>query len=100
MRYHPAMQHSVLAVWFFFFAAGCLAESRGPAYDVKTAASEPTVCTDEQPTGSTITRRVCRSPEQRADDAAAKQSWMNHASPNPLRGDSTYPGVDARHARE
>lgn len=80
--------------------SGCLAESRGPVHDVKSAASEQPVCTDEQPTGSTITRRVCRSPEQRADDAAARQSWMNRWPANPLHGDSTYPGVDARHPRD
>ena len=55
------------------------------------------VCSEETTTGSAIPRRVCRGPEQRANEDAYKQSWMTGFRPNPMRGDSTYPGVDLRH---
>ncbi|HEX3761805.1 MAG TPA: hypothetical protein VHW23_24065 [Kofleriaceae bacterium] len=77
--------------------SACLAESaQGPGAHPK-AAAEATTCQDEQPTGSAIARRVCRGPEQRQSDEAARQSWMTGLRPNPMRGDFTYPGLDARH---
>lgn len=79
--------------------AGCVVESRGSArpYNINKEASAQTVCRDERPTGTAIVHRVCRTPEQRAEDEAARQSWMNHYPPTPLWGDTTYHGVDARH---
>jgi len=77
--------------------SACMAESaQGPGARPKTAA-DATTCQDEQPTGTAITRRVCRGPEQRQSDEAARQSWMTGFHPNPMRGDFTYPGLDARH---
>lgn len=90
------MRRMVLAM--AVLASGCMVESaKAPAYNINQAAAEPTVCRDEQPTGSSFTRRVCRTPEQRAADRAAIQSWGNRYPATPLTGDTTYPGVDARH---
>src|SRR3954463_13843208 len=78
-------------------ASACVAESaHGPGARAPQPADE-TTCRDEQTTGSAIARRVCRGPEQRQNDEAAKQSWMTGWHPNPMRGDFTYPGVDLRH---
>ena len=96
IAYARTMQRTVIAIAVLFTA--CMAESAlGPSYHRTLAAPEATRCQDEQRTGSTITRRVCRSPEQREDEDRAKQSWMNNYPANPLRGDFTYPGLDARH---
>jgi hypothetical protein len=82
--------------------SACMVESaQGPgAHTLETATVGAPVCKDEQATGSMMTRRVCRSPEQRKDEEAAKASWMNRFPQNPLVGDFTYPGLDARHPRE
>jgi hypothetical protein len=91
------MQRTVLALAICLSA--CMAESaQGPgASTLESPASGAPVCKDERATGSLMTRRVCRSPEQLHDEQMAKQTWMNHWPPNPLRGDPTYPGIDARH---
>jgi hypothetical protein len=89
------MRCTVLAA--MVLAGGCLAESaHGPAPRYATASDAP-VCREERPTGTSISRRVCRTPEELDQDAAARQSWMNHWPMDPMRGDHTYPGVDARH---
>lgn len=75
----------------------CMAESaNGPGARTPKPADEVT-CQDEQPTGTAIMRRVCRGPEQRQNDEAFRASWMTGFHPNPMRGDFTYPGLDARH---
>ena len=76
-----------------------MAESaNGPGARAPKPADEIT-CKDEQPTGTAITRRVCRGPEQRQNEEAFKQSWMTGWNPhNPMRGDFTYPGMDLRHS--
>jgi hypothetical protein len=89
------MRRTLLAL--ALLTSACVAESaQGPGTHAKTAADAVT-CQDEQPTGSAIARRVCRGPEQRESDAAARQSWMTGWHPDPMRGDFTYPGLDARH---
>jgi hypothetical protein len=82
--------------------SGCMIESaQGPgAHTLETAAVGKTVCKEERPTGSMMTRRVCRSPEQQQDDQAAKDTWMNRWPQNPMHGDFTYPGADARHVHD
>src|SRR5689334_6272582 len=93
------MRHMAIAV--ALLASGCLMETKpAPAYNLNRQASEQAVCKDEQPTGSIFIRHVCRSPEQRAADEAAKMTWMNRFPANPVLGDMTYPGVDARHPVE
>ncbi|HEY0476647.1 MAG TPA: hypothetical protein VGD37_03935 [Kofleriaceae bacterium] len=98
------MQRTVLAMVLSLSLCSwaCVVETaQGPrAVSPQATTEEPTVCKDEQPTGSLVTRHSCRSPEQRHDDQMAKQSWMNYWPPNPLRGDPTYPGVDARHPHD
>lgn len=90
------MRHTVLAV--ALLASGCVVETvHAPAYNLNREAAEQPVCKDEQPTGSNITRRVCRTPEQRAAEESAKRTWMNRFPANPAFGDTTYPGIDARH---
>lgn len=77
--------------------SACVAESaHGPGARTPRTGDE-IVCQDEQTTGSAIARRVCRGPEQRQSDEAAKQSWMTGWHPDPMRGDFTYPGIDLRH---
>src|ERR1044071_7300240 len=80
--------------------AGCVGGTRGSdrPYNLNKAASAQTKCKDEQPTGSAIFRRVCRTPEQRAEDEAAKQSWMNPHPPTPVVGDMPARGVAVRHS--
>lgn len=98
------MQRTVLAMalWLCVCSSACVVESpQGPGVRSPQATREEApVCKDEAPTGSMMTRHACRSPEQLHDDQMAKQSWMNNWPPNPLRGDSTYPGVDARHPHD
>ena len=87
-----------MAIAVALLATGCLLETKhAPAYNLNRQAAEQPVCKDEQPTGSIFIRHVCRSAEQRAADEAAKMSWMNRTPSNPVLGDMTYPGVDARH---
>ena len=89
------MRRTSLAI--ALLASACMAESaNGPGARTPRTGDEVT-CKDEQPTGTAITRRVCRGPEQRQNDEAFKQSWMTGFHPNPMRGDFTYPGLDARH---
>lgn len=89
------MRRPVLAI--ALLASACMAESaNGPGAQTPRTGDEVT-CKDEQPTGSAIARRVCRGPEQRQNDEAFRQSWMTGFHPNPMRGDFTYPGLDARH---
>jgi hypothetical protein len=79
-------------------APACVAESaHGPGARYSATASDAPVCREERTIGTSFSREVCRTPEQRAQDEAARQSWMNRAPANPLIGDHTYPGVDARH---
>jgi hypothetical protein len=78
--------------------SACVAESaHGPGARAPRTADDEVICKDEQTTGTAIARRVCRGPEQRQNDEAAKQSWMTGWHPDPMRGDFTYPGVDLRH---
>jgi len=89
------MRSTLLAI--ALLASGCTAESaNGPGARAPKPADEVT-CKDEQATGTAITRRVCRGPEQRQNDEAYRQSWMTGFHHNPMRGDFTYPGLDARH---
>lgn len=89
------MRRTLLAI--ALLASACMAESaNGPGARAPRTADE-IVCKDEQPTGTAITRRVCRGPEQRQNEEAFKQSWMTGFHPNPMRGDFTYPGMDLRH---
>jgi hypothetical protein len=89
------MRRTLLAT--ALLASACMAESaHGPGARAPRPADEVT-CRDEQTTGSAITRRVCRGPEQRQNDEAARQSWMTGWHPDPMRGDMTYPGIDLRH---
>src|SRR5215468_1549535 len=89
------MRRTLLAIALLLSA--CMAESaNGPGARAPRTGDEVT-CKDEQSTGTAITRRVCRGPEQRQNDEAFKQSWMTGFHPNPMRGDFTYPGLDARH---
>lgn len=90
------MRQMVIAV--ALLTTGCLLETKtAPAYNLNREATEQPVCRDEQPTGSIFIRHVCRSAEQRAADEHAKRTWMNRFPANPVLGDMTYPGVDARH---
>jgi hypothetical protein len=91
------MQRTVLATAIWLSA--CTAESaQGPgAQAPRSGEPEASTCKDEQATGTLMIRRKCLSPEQAQSDQMAKQSWWNHWPPNPMRGDPTYPGVDARH---
>lgn len=94
------MRHAVTVVALLgsVVFSGCVVQTApAPAYDVKRQAAEQPVCKDERPIGSMIVRHVCRSPEQRAADEDAKQSWAYRAPANPAVGDMTYPGIDARH---
>jgi hypothetical protein len=92
------MQRMVIAIAVLFTA--CLAESAHGPRTRNVATPEVARCQNEQPTGSSITREVCRSPEQLESDQQAKRSWINYYPANPLRGDFTYPGVDARHPQD
>lgn len=96
LAYHRAMR---LLLATALLLSACAAESaNGPGAQKPRSTVNDTVCQDEQPTGTAITRRVCRGPEQREIEEAAKQSWMTGWNPhNPMRGDLTYPGVDLRH---
>jgi hypothetical protein len=90
------MRRTLLAV--ALLASACVAESaNGPGARAPRTADE-VVCKDEPTTGSAISHRVCRGPEQRQTDEAARQSWMTGWHPDPMRGDMTYPGIDLRHA--
>jgi hypothetical protein len=92
------MRCTLLATALLFSA--CVAESaNGPGARTPRTGDEIT-CRDEQTTGSAIARRVCRGPEQRQNDEAARQSWMTGWHPDPMRGDFTYPGVDLRHPQQ
>ena len=92
------MRRTLLAI--ALLASACMAESaHGPGARAPQPAEEIT-CKDEQPTGTAIARRVCRGPEQRQNDEAARQSWMTGWHPDPMRGDTTYPGVDLRHPQQ
>lgn len=94
IAYHRGMR---LLLATALLLSACVAESaNGPGARTPQRTDEIT-CKDEQPTGTAITRRVCRGPEQRQNDEAFKQSWMTGFHPNPMRGDFTYPGMDARH---
>ena len=69
--------------------SGCLAESAGgpgvhhPMANVANAA----VCADEYPTGSNISRRVCREPLS-PDEKAESMLWRNALPASPFRFDS------------
>jgi hypothetical protein len=90
------MRRTMLAA--MILAGGCLAESaHGPSPQYGTTAADAPVCREERPTGTTISRRVCRTPEELDQEAAARQSWINRDPANPMTGDHTYPGIDARH---
>jgi hypothetical protein len=95
------MQRMVIVVAIALLASACATErlrlSRDRPVDVRRAGNEQPLCRDERPIGSMIVRHTCRSPEQRDDDEAFKESWAYRAPANPMHGDMTYPGVDARH---
>jgi hypothetical protein len=92
------MRRTLLATALLLSA--CMAESaHGPGARAPRTDDE-IVCKDEQTTGTAITRRVCRGPEQRKSDEAARQSWMTGWHPDPMRGDFTYPGMDLRHPQQ
>jgi hypothetical protein len=93
MAYHCDMRRLVLAL----LLSACATESANGPGARSPRTGDEIVCSDETTTGSAISRRVCRGPEQRANEESYKQSWMTGFRPNPTRGDSTYPGVDLRH---
>lgn len=96
IAYHCVMRRLAFATALLLSA--CAAESaNGPGARTPRTGDE-IVCREEATTGSAISRRVCRGPEQRANEEAFKQSWMTGWDPhNPMRGDLTYPGMDLRH---
>ena len=93
------MQRMVIAV--ALLASACATErvrlARDRPVDVRRAGNEQPLCRDERPIGSMIVRHTCRSPEQRDNDELFKESWAYRAPANPMHGDMTIPGVDARH---
>ncbi len=95
-RYHVRMRGTLLAM--ALLVSGCVAESANGPGAQRPRTGDEIVCKDEATTGTAIVRRVCRGPEQRQNEEAAKQSWMTGWDPhNPMRGDFTYPGMDLRH---
>ena len=73
----------------FALASGCMAESPGgpPSKHPMADAVNGTVCKDEYPTGSNISRRVCReppSPDEQAETVMLRNAWPD----NPFRAGS------------
>ena len=66
--------------------SGCLAESAGGPGIHHTMANvaNATVCADEYPTGSNISRRVCREPPS-SDEKAESMLWRNAVPASPFR---------------
>ncbi len=69
--------------------SGCVAESAGgPAVQHPMAnLANATVCADESPTGSNISRRVCHEPPS-PDEKAESMLWRNALPASPFRGGS------------
>jgi len=69
-------------------ASACMVEAaRGPAsYRAPAMGEAATTCDDEQPTGSSITRHVCRTEPSPTEHMAAT-AWRNRPT-SPLRDGS------------
>jgi hypothetical protein len=67
-------------------ASACMVETaRGPASYRAPAMGEPAVtCADEQPTGSAITRRICRTEPSPTEHMAAS-AWRSRYPRSPVR---------------
>lgn len=79
------MSRTVLAVAFVLAACGAPA-AQGPSANTAASgngASSDTDCHDETPTGSNLTRKVCRTPDQSQDERDAAIRYMKTNRPNP-----------------
>jgi hypothetical protein len=84
--YSRAMRHLVLGIAL----AACASNSgQGPTTNTPTASGDETssnlVCREETPTGSSISRRVCRTPEQMEDDRRAAEEMLRNPALRPAR---------------
>ena len=82
-------------------ASGCLAESAGssPIAHPLANVANATVCADENPTGSNISRTVCREPVS-PEERAASTMRRNALPASPFHGDSQAtdtPGLRVYH---
>jgi hypothetical protein len=70
-------------------ASGCVAESAGgPAVSHPMAnAANATVCAGENPTGSNISRTVCREPPS-PEEQAMSTMWRHNLPASPFNGGS------------
>ena len=70
--------------------SGCLAESaQGPGARMATPIAADATCNDEKPTGSQISRMVCRPQPTETEDMAAT-TWRNRYPFNPSGAGSQH----------
>jgi len=78
------MPRTVLAVACFLAACGAPA-AQGTGVNTAASgngASSDTDCHDETPTGSNLTRKICRTPDQSKDERDAAGRYMKTNRPN------------------
>lgn len=79
------MPRTVFAVALFLAACAAPA-AQGPGANTAASgsgASSDTDCHDETPTGSNLTRKICRTPDQSQDERDAAGRYMKTNRPNP-----------------
>ena len=79
------MPRAVLAVALFLAACGApTAQGTGASTAASgNGAGSDANCHDETPTGTTISRKVCRTPEQSQDERDAAGRYMKTNRPTP-----------------
>ena len=95
------MRHALFAI--AIAAAGCAAQSSNRSTDKttvmvvdKSGHAEKTVCKEERPTGSNISRTICRSEEEADDEADAGKDWMKKPRAEPTTSDDPFKRVNYR----
>jgi hypothetical protein len=79
------MPRTVLAVALLLAACGAPAAQGTGANAAASGSggSSDTDCHDETPTGSNLTRKICRTPDQSKDERDAAGRYMKTNRPNP-----------------
>src|SRR5215831_4009430 len=96
------MRHSLFAMVIIVGSTGCASQSNhrwGPqntvvVVDKNTGERETDVCEPQRPTGSNISRVMCRTEDEADDEADTAQLWVKSPRSDATREDGSHVSND------
>ncbi len=83
-----AYSRAMRALVFAMVVTGCASGSgQGPAANNPNGSEAGLICKEETPTGTNMSRRVCRTPDQINDDRQAADDFLRSPAPLPTKSE-------------